>query len=772
MQTNGDLTHSNGHDRSQENVPVIASAPHVELLGARSHSVARHGFADEAPQNQQLRSLLSALRRRWFVAISLGLLLGGAAGTAAWYFVPTLYTATGELRIEIGRGDAPWNATGRWRLENPETFRMSMMQRVKEPFVLNRALREPNVANCLTLQLQEFKDIWLQKALEVKAVGAMNIRVSLSGDRPSDLPLIVNAVLNAFIAGEVDEYDKDRKARLAEVKSVYAKDSARRAELKDQVQALNRRIQTGNATDNQLQRQLRNDIFVQLRREFGELRMVVIQKKAQLASLQGESPETVVGNLDIPTEVIDAELAKDRGYAELAVATARQKSLVAQYEKVTRPENDQRKAAEEKLKSLEDQLQSRRDAQLPAVRKKLLEWVSTGSTAPSSADQLRAEIASLAFQEAEYERQLKENELESSTVGSLMLDQQELMQELADMDLDVKALEADIRKRELELEYDKPPIRKYVDAEVPRMPDEAKRVKTAGLAGAGVFGAIAALIVWLEMLTQRISTAAEVEQRLRLPVVGRIPLMPSSIAKSRAGKSNAKTAYWHSVLTESVDSARTMLLRLAKIDGVKTVMIASATGGEGKTTLTCHLATSLARAGRRVLLMDCDVRAPSVHEVFDIPNLTGFCEVIGGEVPLASAIVPSPQAGLFILPAGQLDQTTLQQLALDQFGPLLAEAAQDFDFVIVDSAPILPVTDSLMLAPHMDGIIMSVRRDVSRMTKVAAAVQRLMMLGAPILGVVTIGLEDAEQSYYYSRYSTYHPRDRRLSVDELQSAET
>jgi capsular exopolysaccharide synthesis family protein len=780
-QEGGDKMNTNGkkpshRDRAAPDGDALISVnrPKSQLAEANRQAAIRAAFSEDSNKNETVAAVVAGLRRRWFLILFLGLLLGCGAAAAVWNIIPTSYTAFTELRIDHGRGDTPWN-NHKASQADVSSYRQATVQRVRETFTINRALRDPGVANCPTLRPQEYKDLWLQEKLEVRPTGSGNIRIALSGDRPTDLAKIVQAVTDAFLVGEVEFYESDLRTRLVQIKDVQQKESSHREELKSRLALLNRQIQSSSQAENQLKIQLQNEVFVQLRKEFGDVRLQMIQKSAQLAALEGDDPEKLVAQADIPSEIVDAELAKDELFQGLVGALSRQESLTLSYQKRTQPLQAARVAAEERLQALTEEVNSIRDARRPEIRKRLLESLPKTASTPSTKEQLIAELERLKIYEQQYRQQLDENKSESSQIGLRMIEQQDLMNELADVELRVKSLDDQVWRRSLELENGKAPVQLYLKAEIPRLPDEGKRVKMSAAAGAGGFGLVAALILWLEVLTRRISTPEDVEQRLKLRVVGSIPLMPRAMTRSATPASSSKTAYWQSVLTESIDSARTMLLRLAKVDGVKTVMIASAMGGEGKTTLACHLATSLARGGRKVLLMDCDVREPSVHQVFDFPNRLGFCEVLNGTASFAEALVESSQPGLSILPAGLLDHITLQRLALDQFGELLTEISNDYDFVIVDSAPVLPVTDSLMLAPHVDGIIMSVRRDVSRLTKVAAAVQRLLMLGSPVLGVVTIGLEGAEQSYYYSKYHSRRDRrrDRRRDspAEVLEAAE-
>ncbi len=115
----------------------------------------------------------------------------------------------------------------------------------------------------------------------------------------------------------------------------------------------------------------------------------------------------------------------------------------------------------------------------------------------------------------------------------------------------------------------------------------------SGVAGFGLFGVFVAGIVFLEYRTQRIASITQVSDKLNLRVMGTVPLLPRSISNGNSAKKKAKNALWYSALTEAVDSTRTLLLRGSQIESLKTVMIASAVGGEGKTTMASHLATSL-----------------------------------------------------------------------------------------------------------------------------------------------------------------------------------
>src|SRR5262249_16799456 len=191
-----------------------------------------------------------------------------------------------------------------------------------------------------------------------------------------------------------------------------------------------------------------------------------------------------------------------------------------------------------------------------------------------------------------------------------------------------------------------------------------------------------------------------------------------------------------------------------------TLMVTSALKGEGKTSLACHLATSLARAGRCTLLLDCDFRSPSAHHVLDAPLMPGLCELLRGEANLGDAIRPTATALLSLIPAGRCDSQAIEALAQDDLRDLFLALRERFDFIIVDSAPALLVSDSLMISQHVDAVLFSILRDVSRVPKVHAAYERLTSIGARICGAVLAGAAEEATGYDYHYLAQSASADR------------
>jgi capsular exopolysaccharide synthesis family protein len=145
----------------------------------------------------------------------------------------------------------------------------------------------------------------------------------------------------------------------------------------------------------------------------------------------------------------------------------------------------------------------------------------------------------------------------------------------------------------------------------------------------------------------------------------------------------------------------------------------------------------LARGGKRTLLIDGDMRRPTTHSLFDLPLEPGFSDLMRGEKNSAEVIRSANLPNLWVIPGGNGDhRRALESLARDDAELMIKELSQDYDFVIVDSPPVLPVADSLVIGQWVDGVIFSMLHGSSQLPKVRAACQRVQLAGIRILGAV------------------------------------
>src|SRR5262249_15608046 len=148
-----------------------------------------------------------------------------------------------------------------------------------------------------------------------------------------------------------------------------------------------------------------------------------------------------------------------------------------------------------------------------------------------------------------------------------------------------------------------------------------------------------------------------------------------------------------------------------------------------------------ARGWRKTLLIDGDLRKPAVHQLFGLEVEPGLSEVLRRELEVVEVIPPPAQKlnWLRVMPAGQWDNEALEALAQPRVADFFEQLKEEYEFIIVDSCPVLPVADTLLLGQHADTVLLSVLRGTSRLPSVYAARQRLAALDIPVLGAVVIG---------------------------------
>jgi capsular exopolysaccharide synthesis family protein len=183
----------------------------------------------------------------------------------------------------------------------------------------------------------------------------------------------------------------------------------------------------------------------------------------------------------------------------------------------------------------------------------------------------------------------------------------------------------------------------------------------------------------------------------------------------------------------------------------RSVLITSAIGGEGKTTLAAQLAARCGNAGVSTLLIDADLRRTSLCELLDIPEGPGLSDALKDGIPVEELVIPVQGGTFYLLPAGTPVQDTSRVLQSRRFAELMAQFRQVYDLIIVDSPPVLPVPDALIVGQWVDGAILSARYDVSRSPQVERARRQLDSAGIPVLGTVINGMRHSGS--YYGRYS-------------------
>lgn len=297
--------------------------------------------------------------------------------------------------------------------------------------------------------------------------------------------------------------------------------------------------------------------------------------------------------------------------------------------------------------------------------------------------------------------------------------------------------------------------------------------------GATVGLALSLLLAFvLGRLDTRIRSIEEFEE-FGATVLGILPRMEDAVAKARAGKrarrrddvsdSSRDLVAHHqplSAIAENFRTIRTNLVFMTAEDRLRSIAVTSANPREGKTLIVANLAISLAQSGKRVLVVDTDLRRPRVHRAFGLRNNHGVTSVIAGRMSLPDAAQPSVVPGLDVLSSGPIPPNPAELLHREAFKQLIADAKSRYDVVVFDSPPLGAVIDAAVLGPQVDGIIVVARPGETTRQAVRAMLRQLGDVGANILGAIVNGLDPKGRGGYYAGSGYYYyRRDKAYTAD-------
>lgn len=229
--------------------------------------------------------------------------------------------------------------------------------------------------------------------------------------------------------------------------------------------------------------------------------------------------------------------------------------------------------------------------------------------------------------------------------------------------------------------------------------------------------------------------------------------------------------------TEAYKSLRTNIDYLATANNLKTFLITSAGPWDGKTTVAINLAISMANSGKKVILVDCDLRKGTVASYLKIERRhPGVTEFISKKVSIRDALVYRKDLNLYILPAGMLPASPAEIAGMDEMGDLIRSLSDVFDYVFIDTPPVSIVTDAAIMCRFVDGVLLVARADETTKQALALARKKLDDVNANVLGVILNDYNAREHSYgngyYYSysyRYKSYGGYGKRGDTGKIST---
>ena len=691
-----------------------------------------------------IAELFHSFKRRWVLVLMVGGLLGTMFAAGVWMALPSgkhQARALIQVKTEAPNQHAGRQTSGEYEFDR---FKEAELATMRTTGFLSTVAANDSVARQPLVQQSDDKAQTILGLLSTKFETAEMLAVTMNGDDAKQLKVILTVFVETYLAKAKDAQSDERNRNLLEINEAIRKLDVKINERKAALQKIADEQGAGVNGDSQIEKfVIGNQLSVAVadlkkaKDKVRDLQLYSGQLKAEQES--GDyvvDPDAMNRELAAHPLIISKQGEVDAAAAELANF---RNTLVASAPRLTEAEAKHQKALAG-LTAERERLKASLLGSLKATRKQQLD-LDTRTTA------FKLKLASQELTDAEKDKANLEDRIAKLTKGGLGIFNEkndleplrESRNALAKQQTDLEILNANSKPR-VEL---KEQAQVYMNYNL--------KQKMVMAAGAGVIGLLGVmlLISYLEWRNRRVDGVDQVVSELGMRVIGTIPAFPSraSLRNGDAGQNQN----WRFILNESVNSTRTMLLHTAKTQQMQVIMVTSAMQGEGKTSLSSQLATSMATAGLRTLILDCDLRNPSMQKLFDIPVAPGCSEILLQEIEIADAVQPTTVPNLWIIPAGQCNHRVIAALA--QGHPLEAmfdRLRGQFDIIVVDSCPILPVADTLLVAQHVDGVVFSILQDVSQLPKVQDASDRMVQLNIPLLGAVVNGIKPDIQAYGYN----------------------
>lgn len=686
--------------------------------------------------------LMHAMRRRWPLALGVGSAVGLIAAAIVWFVVPVKYEAYALLKVEeTAEGVLDKTTQGR---EAFDIFKRTQAALVTSGPVLRNAIREPAVMGMSTIKDHDDDPAgWLSGQVIVDYPNDAEVmRVAVKTPYRNEAVKLVDTIVAKYLTEVVMKERTERFDREDDLRKRY---NEKMQEYKNESDALftmeqSAKVESTDAA--QVKKRIAEDALynalVNRARIQGELRATEMDIKIKQA--KADDPDAAP-----PDALIEMELRNDPVIQNLTRLKSDYAEALAQLTTVTK--NVAASRDYQRLNSVVNELDAKIEEHKAEARPHIIEMLkaldeederkATGATTLKALETKKGELVAasrVADEEIEKQSALFDKlETHDATVTAKRDELAALKQLITQIKSQIDLTEVERMAQER--------ITKIDDAvlESPRGDAIKKYVAVLFSAILG-FSVVALGIAFFEFQSRKLNDVHQVNEGLGIKVIGELPSVRGR--KWRKLKGGRGPAVLKALMAERIDGTRTALIHSNANQPPRVVMVTSADPHEGKTTTSSQLAASLARAGRRTLLIDADIRNPGVHRVFDMPLEPGLSELLRGEADRDAVVHPTRTANLWLLPAGRCDLRSVQSLSTSYLGTSIAALCVQFDYVVIDSGPVLKVADSLLVGQHVDAAILSVLKDASKVPHVYEACERLRSVGITVMGAVVNGVND------------------------------
>ena len=692
-------------------------------------------------------ALITLRKRKWVLIVAA--VFGLAFGIYRVLSLPRLYESYGRIEVRAGSsnefrvsavpgagGDVQSRMTTEQAILTSDQLMLSVARQmnlqdnpdflmVKGP-VPHSSLDDPEVREATIAQLQANLGIQLLPKTDI-------IRISYDALNPKLATDIVNTVISSYI-------HRSYQSRF---------DSTQRVSqwLQTQLDDLKQQVETSQAQMMDLQRRLgilgfdpnHNQISNQLEdlsRAAAQTKLARIVAESRYRVLSGMDPNQIEGTIDATPGTVPGELNALRSQ----IATAR--ATYAQLLTNLGPKHPQAVAQKAQIDELAREIDAEQSRLLIQARENYVaakanedQTVATLEQQKTDAYRMRDDLVLFTLRQREFE---SDRNLYDTLLQRLRT---------AGVQAGLESTEIDVVDQAL----------------LPASP--VVQNQTTTIVSTVAFSLLGGIVIafLLESLDTGLRGVAEIEAITELPSLAVIPRARRSTAEeavhlSTAQRNIAALAKPKSQFAEAFRSLRTSLLLSTTDHPPKVILFTSATPSEGKTTAATNLATVLSQADAKVLIIDADLRRPNVHHRFGLNGRIGLTTLLTGSTQLENTVQRVPELpNLDVLPSGPVPPFPTEMLSSEAMIKLIRRSMEMYDYVVIDSPPILSVTDSVILARESDAVVLVVRHGKSNKHVVRRARDLLVRSGAAITGIVLNAIDVSSPEYYgYYGYSKYN----------------
>ena len=739
------------------------------------------------PSPLSVRAVFRASRRYWWLILALWTVGVSGLGMLIFLKVRAQYSATSRLKVDPNVIDV----YGMSSHAGGSSYMQTYVELIRSPSVFSAAASKDAVGQVPRIKYAADPVQELNKSIVVTILPSTDlIDVSTTSTSAQDAATIVNAVVEVFLTKNKEWSGKSVNAQVKMLETALEKVKGESSTLEANIKALaaaghdaNRSrvvmADKGDGIEKPARKVEEPNLDVeQYRRMLGmshETQLELIMAQARLAEVERFTQEV---SKQVPTKSPQGKIdpqVESRINADPEVRDFNAKHRIA-YDKFKSLERNavagQADPGVSKAAQQSDRLAAEVNKARDRARLRIMAeaQVVGGGALPLGPElelqRVRAEVNQLTAKREALDGKLRTLKLETSKQMTEDVEARFLEDRRRFVSNNVNSIQTKLDSLKME-QTNEERIHQIDPARVETSPVSDKRKIYLATMPFGVLGAVLLLAVLLEIRSGRVADPEFLSARVPHEVFAIAPL---PTARAALGSGIDRNEQRLARFVQSLDHLRVALCEGGTNGEGRCVMITSATGGEGKTTLSAHLAARCANAGTATLLIDADLRRGSLGRLLDVPAGLGLGDVLAGQVELDGGLISTQAGGFHFLSAGTPGIDPTRVLRSTRLAELIGQLRQMYDLIIIDTPPVLPVADALILGRWADGAVLTARYDASRLPLVERANRQIAAAGIPVLGVVINGVRGQDQAYGNYAYSHAYPGSREPLDDGMAAS--